>query len=745
MPKASDHNPLTLKTLFTQLENLTDLEIDPVLQLVELKTGEVLFDEGEAGDSMYLLLAGVLGVRMKQADGSEAVIDKLAPGATVGEMALLSGRPRTATVFAINDAGLIRLNRSKFESLSREERHNLIDLDRTVAARWQRVQLAKILPTLFGELNANELHQIQSNLTWRHLSNGDVLFSQGDAADGMMIVVNGRLRIQAKIENTLHIISEITAGDIVGEWGVISDEPRAASVVAVRETNIVHLSKPFCEQLTRQKPEWMQRLTHLIVDRQRALQEPSTRRLAPSNLAIIPTSPDIDVALFAGQLTASMAPFGQTLLLDSTQFDKQYGKEGAAQTAPGAPDYPAITAWISEQETNYAQLLFVADAELTGWTRRCINQADRILLLADPNSDPTPGPVERQIAQLKTPLRTELVLWHPATTSVPKKTAVWLQPRTVAHHYHVRQGDTAHMDRLARRLTGNGIGLVLSGGAALGCAHQGVYKAILELDIPLDYIAGASMGAIMGGAMAVEMTYEQFSQQMRLSAELGILDYTLPLASLARSKNVKQILTTAFGAYQIEDLWIPFFCVSSNLSTAEPVVHQRGSMWRAIRASMSIPGVFLPLVEDGEVLVDGGIMDNFPAERLRDLIESDRTMGVVLAPFKAKTRQYDYDTDLSGWQVLWHRINPFNKRLRLPTPADTLIWAMEINGRRASRDQETAVDLLISPDVKAFNVTDYDRWEELADAGYQAALDPLTSWKNEKLPFLSAQKQNPSG
>ncbi|MCP4417956.1 MAG: cyclic nucleotide-binding domain-containing protein [Chloroflexi bacterium] len=256
---------LTLRGLLAKIDDLNELQMDPELNLIELKEGEVLFEEGDAGDRMYIVVAGVLGVRIKQSDGTESVIDKLAPGATVGELALLSGQSRSATAYAINDAGLIRLSQSKFEQLTKADQKQLVDLDTTVLARWQRLQLATVLRYLFGDLDTGKLHQLQSQLIWHHFSNGDVLFRQGDEADGMYIVVNGRLRatIDSAAVDTV-VVNEITAGETVGEFALLTDEKRTATVFAVRETNVVQLTKSVFEQLTQERPEWMRKLALIL-------------------------------------------------------------------------------------------------------------------------------------------------------------------------------------------------------------------------------------------------------------------------------------------------------------------------------------------------------------------------------------------------------------------------------------------------------------------------------------------------
>ncbi|MCP4417957.1 MAG: hypothetical protein GY805_15150, partial [Chloroflexi bacterium] len=198
-----------------------------------------------------------------------------------------------------------------------------------------------------------------------------------------------------------------------------------------------------------------------------------------------------------------MERFGSALALDSQQFDKRYGQFEASQIESDAPENTAIVAWISELETDYNYLLFAADYSNSAWTQRCVDQADRVLIIADPQESPTPGIADQLLAQLEVPVRAELVLWHPPETERPLGTATWLDTHPVQAHHHVHQDDAAHINRLARRLTGHAIGLVLGGGAARGFAQLGVHRAMAELSIPIDYIGGTSMGAVMGGYMQI--------------------------------------------------------------------------------------------------------------------------------------------------------------------------------------------------------------------------------------------------
>lgn len=741
---ATPNSNLTLQHLIASLSRLTSsaASADPDLRLIELRAGDILFEQGDDDDGLYLLLAGSLGVRVRHDEGAETEINRHAPGAIVGEMAAISGQKRTATVYAINDAGLFHLSRAQVDALVAEDPRTERVVEQSFDERWQVLRLSRLLGDLVGDLDPLTLHTLQEEVQWLRLANGDVVFRQGDPVDGMYIVASGRLRIVAdSAESQPQLLGEITPGETVGEFAVLTGDPRSATVYAVRDSSVVKIPTATFHTLARTHPDFMTAVTKIIVNRQQRLLGQG-RPAAPTalSIALIGAGDSADIDIFAQQLADALRRFDSTVVVNAAQFDAQSGKPGAAQTARGDALDELVSVQLDELEAAQTVVLYAADAGPTAWTRRCLGRADRVLIVADPTrDDPAPGSAERLLAEFEAPIRTELVLWHPSETVMPSGTRAWLAPRELNAHYHVRRGDRDHMQRLARRLTGRAIAVVFSGGGALGLTEMGVYQAMVELGIPIDYVGGTSMGAIMTGGVAVGFTPDEFEAKARQMAATGVMDITLPLAALTASKNVSTMLEDMFGGVDIEDLWLPYFCISCNYSLAETVVHQRGPLWRAIRASMSVPGVFLPVVEDGNVLVDGGIMDNFPVETMLSLCDAGAVIGVVISPFKERKREYDYDLSLSGWKVLRNRLNPFSKPLRTPSMLRTLLRASEINGMRTSKRQERLVDLLITPNVKGYSFSDYDAWQPLAQSGYDAALEPLRAWQASREDLMGIE------
>jgi predicted acylesterase/phospholipase RssA/CRP-like cAMP-binding protein len=700
-----------------------------------LSQGETLFEQGDRGDSMYLLLQGRLCVRLRHADGSEMVLAELEAGAIVGEMALLTGQARTATVSALADAELVRCSKESFERLAAAYPEELGGFLEAITHRLRELQLGSALKQLFGEIDAAALHELEANLAWRRLVQGEVLFRQGDPGETMYIVVSGRLQVFVTLaDGSERVLGEVAAAETVGEWGLLTGEAHSATVRAIRETHVVELTEGDFLRLIDRYPQAMMRITRIVVRRQqRMLRAQPVERARALSLALIPAGEGVPVAGLAQQLADSLVPFGPVLQLDRARLDRMYGKEGAAEAACDDLTSLVLAAWLTEQETRYRHILYVADSTWSAWTERCVRQADRLLIVGQGHRSPTPGPVERAIRSLGITTRTELVLLHGEDVVQPSGTSLWLAPRQVHTHHHVRMGERAHYERLARRLSGRAVGLVLCGCAARGFSYVGVFRALEELGIPVDLIAGTSMGSLMGGMYATGRDFADIAKLAeRFADPKRIFDYTLPFVSLTSSRKLTDLLRELFLDLQIEDLWRPFFCISTNMTRAEPFIHQTGPMWEAIRASCAIPGLFTPILRDGDVLIDGATINNFPVDIMCEMFEVGTMIGALIPEYPERAKRYEFGPSISGWQVLWRRVNPFVARLRVPSVTESLVRAMHIAHLYHISSAQSLVDVLVQPDVSGFESLDFASSRQIIEIGYQAARQQLAAWLEQR-------------
>ena len=324
--------------------------------------------------------------------------------------------------------------------------------------------------------------------------------------------------------------------------------------------------------------------------------------------------------------------------------------------------------------------------------------------------------------------RMTLVLLHGDAVAAPTRTAQWFHGRTLERHLHVRLGQAGDVARVARFPTGSAVGLALGGGFARGLAHLGALRALHELDIPIDAIGGASRGALVGAQWDLGWDASRIVHETCTGLADSFDDMTIPFLSFKRGGKFSR-LVRRFTDTQSEDLWLPYFCVSANLNRAELTIHTTGSLSEAVLASTRAPGIFPPVVMDGELHVDGGLINNVPVDVMRTFSNHGMVIGVDVSPPHELNRVDDYGHDVSGWQAIWHRFNPArHKRVYRPSLLLVLMRVIEFGGISYRRQKAELADVYISPELLRFKRHDFHAAADIADAGHRASRERLMQW-----------------
>ncbi len=584
-----------------------------------------------------------------------------------------------------------------------------------------RQLLANITP--FQGLSADVLDELAGRAMERELEPGDLLMREGDPGDSLFIVASGRLR--AYVENgsgETITVGEIPAGESVGEMAILSDRPRSASVRAIRRSRLIELSRTDFEHLVEREPRALTAMTKIIVERLGRSIHGVDGAGRLKTIALVPAGGTGSVVDAAADLADELAAHGSVLVVDEHRH---------AETSTDPATRAAFDAWIQNLEARHDRLLLVADHTSPDWTRLCIGQADRVLLMGDPSAAPELNQAESDLFEdldHAAHVRIDLVMCY-RPGSRPGTTAQWMHDRPDIRCFNLRLGTSSGIPRLVRMLTGTANNLVLSGGGARGLAHIGVLRALEEAGIPIDSVGGASFGAVIAGGVAFGRGWEETRETaIRSLVDLGSpLDFTPPLIALARGSKVRHQLKVAYEATEIEDLWLPFFCVSSNLTRGEVEIHRSGPLWRALRASIAIPGVFPPMRSpEGEVLVDGAVMNNLPVDIGRRFGEPGPMLAVNLrSPVDMTAHDMPHDGEVSGWHALGRRMQRWRDRARIPGIMDTLLRTSEIGSVVSSKTFESLADVVFHPPVARFALMDFTAHEDLIDTGYRHAVEIL--------------------
>lgn len=716
------------------------------LEPKQLLAGEVLFHQGDPGNIFYIITSGKLRADLCQPGCTNAMIEDLGPGEFAGEMALLTGQPRSVTVSAMEDSQLLCLSRADFDRLAAIYPSLIAELTHKLLPRFQQIRINVILTRLFGQLDEATLRDLEKKLTWRRFACGEVLCQQGDEGDEMYIVVHGRLRYAVQDGGERRDLGEVGAGESIGEFALLAEDDspdsfRSATIYAARSTEVIVINRKVFEDLLCQFPQALLKLTRKIIQRSRRTNLSTPVRIGAQVIAVVPLRPGGGgMGEFGRQLADSFSSLGSTLFLDAARFEQFYGKLGTSQTPQDHPANLLIDTWLDEREGEHRYVIYEATptldeyGQLTPWAQRCVEDADVVLLVGEGNYAAISG-VETALARACMRSCSELVLVHPRNCPVPSGTSAWLAPRrtgtfAVQAHHHVRLGNPGDFRRLARRLSGYPIGLTLSGGGARGWAHLGAIRALEEANLEVDWVGGASMGAIMAAAYALDWPADRLYQMaVSFSNSKKLLDYTFPYASITATHQITTLLQNLWGDTQIEDTWRPYFCVSANLSRGEEQVHTDGLLWKIVRASMAFPAVFAPIFHEGCVLVDGGAANNLPVDRMREFCPTGTVIGVSLNTVSPVNHPYNFGPSLSGWQAILERLNPFDHKVKAPTLLDIVSGIVYSNNRYRLKEVWRYADLLIRVPVEAYNLLDFDKYAEMIEIGYKAAQEQVKGFK----------------
>jgi NTE family protein len=569
--------------------------------------------------------------------------------------------------------------------------------EQTVTLRSDLRTVLAALP-LFQGLNAEILNAIAAEVEWISLPGGSVLFSAGEPSDAMYVVLSGCLGVHlASGSDRSRFVSRIVAGDTAGEMGLVSGRPRSGTVVALRDTELARLSQQAFDRVFRRHPDAMLRIAQITVDRLESNQL-RTRGRAPGarTFAILPQSMEVDAASFATEMVKCLSRFGRAELVWSVR--------GAAHTSH----------WFSVIEASNDFVVYVGDAAANSWTSLCMRQADALMLLARADNTPAEWAAVAGHRDAGTASqRAELVLLHDGSIT-QGAAAPWLAAHPGIPHHHVCGPED--VARIARLVTGHAIGIVFSGGGARGFAHIGIVKALREAGIPMDLVGGTSMGAIMGGGVALRWSIGEMTDRFRRSfVDVNPLrDYTLPIFSLVTGRKVSTLLHREFGDVTIEDLPLPYFCVSSNLTTGHSDVHRRGTLWRWLRASVAIPGVLPPVMNNGEVLVDGGTMNNLPVDAMRELAR-----GPVIGCDVGGARAFTADGQDPDVPPPWDLVGWLTKRHGRPNIFRILWRAGMVNSAATSNAHREKTDLLLQPPLAQVDMLNWQHFDQAIALGYE--------------------------
>ena len=573
---------------------------------------------------------------------------------------------------------------------------------------------------VFAALDERELRHLAALAELQELPSGLRLYAEDESPDHFYLVVGGRLRVTRGDA----LLGYVGRGEPVGEMGVISGEPRSSSVHALRDSLLLRIARePLLALLNREAPTLMA-MTRLMLARMNQYQRGRRSAALGGNgaIAVLPAAPAIPSAVLSRELLRRLGGWPRARLITAAHVDAALGA-GAAQTPlEDSVGSARLRLWLNELEGRHDYLVLASESDSDAWAQRCLRQADRVLLLAEACAEPVEIAALRGLPDRRLLAPMELVFLRPAGDPAPH-TRAWCESTGARAHYFVHPWSAADLDSLARQVSGRGVGLVLGGGGARGFAHIGLVRALQQLHVPVDITGGTSMGAFIAALLACGFDAVEMAQVARETfvSNNFLNDYTLPRVSLIRGRRFFDRLKAIFGERRIEELRRSFYCISTNLTTGATVVHDHGWLAAWVGTSMAVPGVAPPVAYEGDLLCDGGVVDNLPTDVMQAL-----ERGTIIAcsvsqsgDLRATGLGQGQPDPNALFQWRGEGIRPRLSEIILRTAtltADTLF----------RKDAIERADINLHMPVQDVGMFAWTRLDDLIERGYEHAMERLT-------------------
>ncbi len=556
------------------------------------------------------------------------------------------------------------------------------------------------------------------DVAWFSLPGGRTLYSSGEPADTLYLLRAGRLGVIRREEGQpQQFLGVIKPGEPAGEMALIAGTPHTATVLAMRDSEVLSLPRRTFFAAARKDPALMAEMARLTITRTRQA-APRTGSSAPTVFAMIGVSEGPPIRPLVEKIERYIMELGFTVAV------------------LGSETHSAPTEWFSTVEQRHDIVIFVAERGEDNWTHLASRQVDRVILVGRGDQAPPFDPSAFAGRAIHEHHLMDLILLQ-SGQNTPIGSAAWRDAAPATRLFHVREGRNEDLRRMARVLSGTSVGLVLSGGGARAYAHIGVIRALREANEPIDFVGGASMGAIIAAGAAMEWEDEEIVRRIRHAFvdSSPLSDMALPIIAMTRGSVVKQRLRDNFGDVEIEDLWLPFFCVSSNLTSGDYHLHQRGRLRRALQASSSLPGVMPPVIWDNNVLVDGAVTNNLPTDVMRRWHRGP-VIGVDVAVAKALTPE---DVKAPASLLRWFLSGEWRKG---PPVVSVLMRSATVSSARDQSSIRDACDLLVIPKVEGVELRDWKAFVPAVESGH-AAMTATLRGLDQPLIDLCRRRANP--
>lgn len=673
---------LNYAPIFAELKASQQGLIAQKSKVIHYNKGDIVYQQHDSPDAFYCLISGRVKIFTTEA-GREQALEYLTCGKYFGIISLLTSEPHSVTAQAINDSKILKIAKEDFQALLSKIPKLAIDLSKTLSRRLRKKGLS-------------EKKIFESNII--------SIFSISLGVNRTIYVGNLSLSLKKETDKKIILVD-------------VSDESKESS--SVRELLMAEIGAD--------RHPWLQ-LDTLQLPKERVKEAIFQDATSGINILTVRYEPK-----------------------DSIYVD-------------------SLNALLTYLTGDYHYIIVNLSLAMDAMVFQVLNQSDIIHIITDcdtPNLEKTKAFILDLFEKVKYPQEKIKIIINTKEEeicSVYEEAASLLNYKIYATLPLLEEAGTASLDqlsrvvfrqphceyakiikRISREIGDVRVGLALSGGAAFGLAHIGVIKVLEKEGIPIDMVTGVSMGAFVGALWAAGLNSSQIEkivlQYNNKKVFRSLIDLCFPKLAFAKGRKIRALLEKHINRKTFQDIKFPFKVVACNLNRRQQVIYDTGALVDAVMASIAIPGVFAPARVNGDLIVDGGIIEPVPVGTLvRSGIKKIIAVNVLPSPenviqsYELKRRQMEEEKREAQAKGLLSRI-AYNLGLRLqkmvsPNILDIIVNSFQTTEYVMSQTDCQKADIVIRPMVVGIDWFDFFKPEPLIRKGEEETNNYLSAIKN---------------
>jgi len=621
--------------------------------------------------------------------------------------------------------------------MSKNKRHSII-LPKIIKMAGHQMDIDDFLKNsdTFSSLNESERKQVASCFNKIELTKNEILFRQGDLSDNIYILMEGNLSAELiNAEGEITIIGYVGAGETVGEMGALSNEPRSLTIKAINNATLLKITAHDFIDIGNKYPSIMFAVMRHMISRTSSIIQTISAEKRDKHIIIVPANASISMHAIFSKLNELTKTYVSTLIISdededfSDKNDNEFTINEKIKKRVNTLKYIHRTVYIvKEFNTPLAKkalaLSTVMYVVCEGNTKANI---DTHLL----------DIISNRRQHLK--INPHLILLYSDHHAIPENTLDWLKLTDFGLHHHIRLNAKNDFLRLFRFIRGKAVGLILGGGGTRGWAHIGAIKALKEEKIPIDIIGGTSVGALVAGIYAMNPSYKKVYKQflelvIQSKNTISWRSLTWPIISLFNAKKYTKAQMDLFQNKCIEDAWIPYFCITSNLAECTEEMHQTGLLWEKIRASTAIPGLIPPMILNNQIHIDGGLFNNLPVDVMRKMIGvRGKVIAIELNDLEKDETKYQFSPIQSFKDILLRKLKLKKNNEKYPKLIDTFLRSLLLGSLWRTRQNASMANLFVSLNLSHFQMlhSNPEEGDKLVTIGFEETIKQIKRMKNK--------------